>query len=280
MASKGADPARAFDDIVGFTPPAIEDVNALTVEAFQTRGGRIGSGLGGVIEALWGFSVNKLLRASNSPVELGWISGHEYNDFSVIERDADWDPDSKQGELFRVEVKSMVKSADESKAHFDRLDRELSPADMLCVFLWDWVAVPDAPKRMYPKIIDSFSGRAGEIALLRDNLHVARGGSFVQSGNCPDRCKGACRHVGEPLNAAGIRERKSGPESARGGKVSFAANFGGLKRMLGVRGSAATKVLRDCTRRESDAAKYVEFIYRNFDKKLPVVFGDLLEGAG
>src|SRR6185437_7356541 len=111
---------QAFQEILRATPAAIEDVNALTMQAFQTRGGRIGSGLGGVIEALWGFYVNKWLINSTMAVEMAWMSGHEYNDFAAIIRDVDWHPDTREGELLRVEVKSMVRSADESKAHFDR----------------------------------------------------------------------------------------------------------------------------------------------------------------
>jgi hypothetical protein len=73
---------QVFQEILNYTPAAIEDVNALTIQAFQTRGGRIGSGLGGVIEALWGFYVNKRLTEANYGAEFAWISGHEYNDFA------------------------------------------------------------------------------------------------------------------------------------------------------------------------------------------------------
>jgi hypothetical protein len=256
---------QVFQEILNYTPAAIEDVNALTIQAFQTRGGRIGSGLGGVIEALWGFYVNKRLTEANYGAEFAWISGHEYNDFAAILRDTDWEPSTGAGELLRVEVKSMVRAADESKAHFDRLKKELTPTDILAVFLWNWVGVSGTSKRSYPKIIDAFVGRAAEVAELRDALHIARGGSFVESKSCPDGCKVIpCTHDGEPLNASGVRERKSGPEKTRRGKVSFAANFGGLKRMIGTRGAAAKAVFTEYSKKGNDASKYIAFIVRNF----------------
>jgi len=264
----GPTPEEAFEEILSLTPAAIEDVNALTIQAFQTRGGRIGSGLGGVIEALWGFYVNKRLTDSNYAVELAWISGHEYNDFACLIRDADWDPETKIGELLRVEVKSMVTAADESKAHFDRLQKELTPTDILAVFLWNWEPVEEGARRSYPKVTSYFVGRASQVAQLRDELHVARGGSFVESAKCPDGCKVIpCSHEGEPLNAKNIRERLSGPENSRGRKASYAANFGGLVRMLGVRGTSATEILKKFLGRDDDARKYIQFISKNFAKK-------------
>jgi hypothetical protein len=255
----------AYREILRVTPTAIDDVNAFTSQAFQTRGGRIGSGLGGVIESLWGFYANKRLLAEVIPVELAWIANHEYNDFAAIIRDYDWHPDIAGGELLRVEVKSTVRSADEPKAHFDRLRKELQATDILAVFVWDWVSVSETSKRSYPKILDFFVGNALEVGELRDALHLARGGSFVTSDSCPDRCVARpCQHEGEPLNKAKIRERKTGPMASRGDKVSFMANYGGLKRMLGLRGDEATAVYASFKNAGSDASKYIQFYERNF----------------
>lgn len=266
---KKATPEEAFREILRVSPAAIDDVNALTVVAFQTRGGRIGSGLGGVIEALWGFYVNKHLLDSAYGIELAWISGHEYNDFACLTRDVEWEPDTKAGELLRIEVKSMVKAADESKAHFDRLKKELTPTDILAVFLWDWVPADESSRRNYPKITASFVGRATSVAELRDQLHIARGGSFVNSAQCPDGCQvQPCSHEGEPLNAKGIRERLSGPERARGqGKASYAANFGGLVRMLGARTEEAQTVLKKYFATTGDENLYIRFVETNFGKR-------------
>lgn len=244
-------------------------LNEFASQAFRTRGGRIGSGMGGVIEALWGFLLNQILyEVPDCDMELAWMYGHEYNDFACIRRGTDWDPVTGKGELLRVETKSMVASADESKAHFDRLQKELTKTDLLTVFLWDWVPVPSDDQkqtRVSPKILDHFIGPATEIAKLRDQLHVARGGSFIQSGKCPDKCAvKPCTHVGEPVNASGKRERLSGPASARVSQsVSYAANFGGLVRMLKCSSSNARVVFRKLCR-ESDAAwSYIRFIFRN-----------------
>ena len=73
----------AADKIIAATHAAVDEVNAFTAEVFHTRGGRIGSGMGGVIEALWGFHLNSILKRDKGiEYELGWIYGHEYNDFA------------------------------------------------------------------------------------------------------------------------------------------------------------------------------------------------------
>ena len=54
---------------------AVENLNRLAGEVLQTRGGRQGSGLGSLLEALWGFMVNKEL-ANEHPktlIDLAWI---------------------------------------------------------------------------------------------------------------------------------------------------------------------------------------------------------------
>ena len=224
--------------------------------------------MGSVIEALWGFHLNSILkREKDIPYELGWIYGHEYNDFACILRGQDWNPETKDGELFRVEVKSMVASADESKAHFDRLQHEFAENELLAVFLWDWKVIADQPKNVYPAILDYFVGYALPIAKLRDALHLERGGSFIQKGNCPDGCTiQNCTHIGEPLNASGVRERRSGPDSSKGAGVSYAANFGGMLRMLGSRGKNGKDILKNEYASDPTKARFIDFMARKFPR--------------
>jgi hypothetical protein len=258
----------ASDRIITTTHVTVDAVNAFTEQVFHTRGGRIGSGMGSVIEALWGFHLNGILKKEQDiSYELGWIYGHEYNDFACILREEDWNPDTKEGELFRVEVKSMVASADEPKAHFDRLQHEFAENELLAVFLWDWKSINDQPKNVYPAILDYFVGYALPIAQLRDVLHLERGGSFIQKGNCPDGCAiHNCTHLGEPLNALGIRERRSGPESSKGKSVSYAANFGGMLRMLGSRGKNGKDILKKEYDSDPTKARFIDFMARNFPR--------------
>lgn len=258
----------AADTIITSTHVAVDAVNAFTEQVFHTRGGRIGSGMGSVIEALWGFHLNATLKKDKDILyELGWIYGHEYNDFACVLREEDWNPETKDGELFRVEVKSMVASADESKAHFDRLQHEFAENELLAVFLWDWKAVKDQPKNVYPAILDYFVGYALPIAQLRDSLHLERGGTFIQKGNCPDGCAAQnCTHIGEPLNASGVRERRSGPESSKGPSVSYAANFGGMLRMLGSRGKNGKDILKNEYSSDPTKSRFIDFMARNFPR--------------
>ena len=258
----------AAEKIITCTHSAIDAVNDFTREVFVTRGGRIGSGMGSVVEALWGFHLNRILKAEKDVAyELGWIYGHEYNDFACILADEDWNPEIKQGELFRIEVKSMVASADESKAHFDRLQHEFAENELLAVFLWDWIQAEKQSKNVYPAILDYFVGSALPIAELRDLLHVERGGTFVRKAHCPDKCSGSrCIHVGEPLNASRVRERRTGPIAAKGAGVSYAANFGGLLRMLGSRGNQGKEILKNEYKANVTKARFIDFMARNFPR--------------
>lgn len=255
-------PTDAENLIHRLTGTAISQANALTKRTFRTRGGRVGSGMGLLLEALWGYCMNEQLDQQQAGIEIGWIATHEYNDFACMERDADWDASTKAGEVLRVEIKSMVASAAESKAHFDKIVAELGAHDLLVVLLWDWEKLDDL--RLYPAVRDCFVGNAIEVAMLRDELHEARGGTFVQAGACPDGClPTACTHIGEPLNASGKRERLSGPKAAKPAGVTHAANFGGLVRMLKTNSDSAATVFRR-TRKSADSAHdYINFIHRN-----------------
>lgn len=260
--------SRAAQAIISNTPAAICRLNEFAQTTFLTRGGRIGSGMGAVIEALWGFYLNgELARDPKSDCEMAWMYGHEYNDFACLIKNAGWEPDTREGELLRVEVKSMVATADESKAHFDRLQSELQAHELLAVFLWNWVDVPSKPQNVAPAIADHFIGAAQPIAHLRDLLHEIRGGSFVVPGSCPDGCAPReCAHVGEPLNSSGVRERRTGPESAKGPSVAYAANFGGLLRMLGTRNEEGRTALRSLKENDATVARFVDFMARNFPR--------------
>ncbi|HQR70348.1 MAG TPA: hypothetical protein PLE54_07075 [Burkholderiaceae bacterium] len=260
-------PKDAAEALIRLTPHACDQINHFARETLTVRGGRIGSGMGTLLEALWGYYVNRQFDADKSgkwPYEIAWLADHEYNDFAVVQRDSEWDPARRVGELLRVEAKSMNNQADESKGHFDELEQNLGQWDVLLVLVWRWEQL--AKGRSSPQIVDHFVGSAIPLARLRDALHEARGGTFVDRNKCPDGCAPAsCLHHGEPLNASGKRERLSGPESLRpSAKVSFAANFGGMVRMLKTNSPAARSALRQFRRNDETAHRYVSFIHRNF----------------
>lgn len=244
-----------------------DKINEFSRIILRTRGGRIGSGMGTLLEALWGYYINQLLSSNatdSDTCELAWLYGHEYNDFACVQRGEEWDPDRRMGELLRIEVKSMNTEADESKAHFSELVNDLAPNDLLLILVWNWFALDEY--HVCPHIVDFFIDYARDVAALRDSLHVARGGTFVNRTSCPDGCSiETCRHHGEPLNAEGKRERASGPETARvSQKVSYAANFGGLVRMLKTNSESARIEFRRI-RADSDVAhRYISFIHRNY----------------
>lgn len=257
-------PNDAVRILIDSTPKARELINAFSKSVLSIRGGRVGSGMGTLLEALWGFYMNEVLKEAGVPVEIGWLSDQEYNDFACIVRDAPWKPTTREGELLRIEAKSMNSSADESKRHFDELQRNLGKSDLLLVLVWAWE--PLDAVRVFARIQDSYIGLAINIANLRDALHVARGGTFVTDKQCPDGCRPLpCRHAGEPLNANGKRERLSGPNSRRvSNSVSYAANFGGLVRMMKTNSEAARDVFRRLRAEDEAAHDYISFLHRNF----------------
>lgn len=266
-------PAQASATIQRIAPAVRTRLNDLASRYLQTRGGRAGSGLGSLLEAMWGFCVNAELLEQQADYELAWFPDHAYDDFACVESNLPWNPDTKQGELLRVEAKSMFMGADESKGHFNVLVDELGTHGLLVVLLWRWELVdPRTPHgRVAPKVVDDFVGPALPIAHLRDALHRARGGTFVEAGRCPCGVTPTCAHVGEPLNARGSRERRQGPKEARptGDRESqIGANFGGLLRMLGVRGAEAQLLLRDLRASDPVMDRYVNFIARHFPSRV------------
>jgi len=225
--------------------------------------------MGSLLEALWGFHTNQVLSKvdpESYAYELGWFSDHGYNDFACVLKDSDWDSDTRTGELLRIEAKSMNVLADESKGHFDELIENLGEDDLLLILIWTWKPVDTAiSQQVYPYILDHFIGKARSIASLRDALHLARGGSFVDAESCPDSCEPlVCPHHGEPLNAAGTRERLLGPNSCRAANVSYAANFGGLVRMIKTDSDPARREFRRFRANDDDAHAYISFIHRNY----------------
>ena len=223
--------------------------------------------MGSLLEALWVYFMNRTLHNEGgraADCEIGWLEDNQPNDFACVLRDAAWKSATREGELFRIEAKSMNASVDESKAHFTELVREMSEHDQLRLLIWKWTAVDEW--RSYPEVTDYLLCPALPVAELRDILHIARGGSFVEGGKCSDRCaENPCTHTGEPLNAAGKRERKGGPDATRPSeKVGFANNFGGLVRMLKTDNESARKVFREARAGNSIAHEYISFIHCNF----------------
>ncbi|WP_144656897.1 hypothetical protein [Bacillus tropicus] len=255
---------NTVDKIKEIQADAILAINNFCKEKIITRGGRVGSGMGTLLEALWGFNMNQiLLKYPEFNCEIAWFPDNEYNDFACIERDATWDPTSQRGELFRIEIKSMNRLADESKGHFDQIQQNLGKHDLLVVLVWSWKS--DDGIRFSPYIDDFYINNAIDIAQLRDTLHIARGGTFVDGFNCPDRCSDTpCKHHGEALNANGKRERLSGPITTKPPGSSHASNFGGLVRMLKTSNDNMRKVFRDIRSKDLAAHDYISFIHRNF----------------
>lgn len=254
-----------YSEISRISEEACQRMNRFSSEVLKTRGGRIGSGMGALLEALWGYMMNQIILEENVlDCEIAWFPDNQYNDFSCIKRDQTWNPNSRESEYFRIEVKSMNIGADESKAHFAALEKEIEANDAILILVWEWRQIDDV--HYSPIVIDSFFDRAWGVAELRDALHIARGGSFVSRNSCPDGCNpDNCTHDGEPLNASGKRERLSGPESTRPSmKVVYAANFGGLVRMIKTDNANARAVLRSIRRSNDVADHYISFLHRNF----------------
>jgi hypothetical protein len=260
-------PANAVTLVQSEARKALGHLNNFSCEAFRTRGGRLGSGMGSLLEALWVYFMNRTLQNEGgvaADCEIGWLEDNQPNDFACVLRDAKWKSTTREGELFRIEAKSMNASVDESKAHFTELVREISAHDQLLLLIWKWTEVDYW--RSCPLVTDYLLCPARPVAELRDILHIARRGSFVEGGMCPDRCaENPCAHTGEPLNAAGKRERKGGPDATRPSeKVGFANNFGGLVRMLKTDNESARNVFRTARFANPVAHEYISFIHRNF----------------
>lgn len=254
----------SFKFIRSVIPDACNRMNTFSSKILRTRGGRIGSGMGALLEALWGYMMNQILIEFQSGYEIAWFPDNQYNDFACLLKNTEWNIRTRSGEMFRIEAKSMNIEADESKAHFDVIKKELEDYDSLLILVWEWKPID----QFYysPTVRDFFFDRSIPITQLRDELHLARNGSFVNKNHCPDFCLPAnCSHEGEPLNASGKRERISGPEATRPSpRVSYAANFGGLVRMLKTDNDRARAVFRRVRKMSPTAHSYISFIFRNY----------------
>jgi hypothetical protein len=252
------------NEIIGHSKNACNRINTFSLEVLKTRGGRIGSGMGLLLEALWGYHMN--IELKDHPIEIAWFPDHQYNDFVCLKKGETWDINNRKGEVCRLEVKSMNSGAEESKAHFDVLKSDIQSNDLLLVLTWEWRLIDTY--NFSPFITDYFIGYAHEVIDLRDALHITRGGLFTSNNNCPENCEcleGECRYEGEPLNAALRRERLSGPPSTQpSDKVSYAANFGGLLRMIKTSGEESRLKLREIRKNSSIAHDYISFIHRNY----------------
>lgn len=258
--------SQAQAEVIAATPIACQEINKFSEKVLKTRGGRMGSGMGVLLEALWAYYVDQgrpAREVGNEGWEVGWLPDHEYNDFACVQCDMPWEPGSRTGEFFRIEAKSMNKDADESKGHFDELQKTLADLDLLLVLIWSWKPIDRG--RVSPIIVDQYIGAARPIAVLRDKLHIARGGTFVDKNKCPDGCPpDKCTHDGEPLNASGNRERSSGPNNSKPKGSSFGANFGGLMRMLKTSSADARKVFIEARATDDAAHAFISFMHRNF----------------
>lgn len=259
-------PATAERILQADAQRVIDEINTFTSETFKTRGGRLGSGMGSLIEAMWVYYMNRVLQNEGGEAqlcEIAWLQDHEPADFACLTRGAEWEPASRLGELFRIEAKSMNIGVEEAKGHFTNLRGETRPHDQLLVLVWSWRTI--ANQYFWPRIHDYFLGPAVPVIALRDALHLQRGGTFVESQQCPDGCAPAnCTHAGEPLNAAGKRERRSGPKSCKPANVDYAANFGGLIRMLKTDNDSAREKFRELRRADATAHRYISFIHKHY----------------
>jgi hypothetical protein len=138
-------PETAAVVLRNISPKAIAGINEFAIKTLITRGGRIGSGMGTLFEALWGYNANIQLTAlaMKHPCEIGWMADHGYNDFACVQQGVPWNPETREGELLRIEVKSMNYGADESKAHFDEIVEDMRDEDLLLVLVWSWAPVDE-----------------------------------------------------------------------------------------------------------------------------------------
>ena len=144
-------PEQAAAAIKATVKTVTEETNKLTKRVFRTRGGRLGSGMGLLLEGLWGYETSVHLAVHG--LEIAWIADHQYNDFVAVELDADWDPSTGEGELLGIEAKSMNLGADESKAHFDVPIDHIRRDDLLVVITWRWAADGN---RVWPQVQEVF----------------------------------------------------------------------------------------------------------------------------
>jgi hypothetical protein len=217
-------------------PLVIEKLNKFFSETFLVDSTEINYGhstrFGILFEAMWGYYMKEELKTLGYMVK--WICRNQYNDFYISDLLGNF--------ICNIEVKTLCLDSDESKSHFDALESELLSTDLLFVSAWKWDVIGDYMK---PKVTNSKFFISKEIAAMRDDLHILRGGSFIN---------------GEPINASGYRERLSGPDENKPNKVTHMANFGGLVRMLGTKSKESKTKLTEYYNMGGGCREYIDFV--------------------
>jgi len=217
-------------------PIVIKKLNTFFSETFLVDSTEINYGhstrFGILFEAMWGYYMKRELEVLGYMVK--WICKNQYNDFYIT------DPLGKF--ICNIEVKTLCLDSDESKSHFDALQSELLDTDLLFVSAWKWDVHDDLMK---PNITKSKFFVSKEIAIMRDELHILRGGDFINE---------------EPINASGYRERLSGPDKNKPSRITHMANFGGLVRMLGTKSRNSKVKLQDYHDNGGTCKEYIDFV--------------------
>jgi hypothetical protein len=217
-------------------PIVIEKLNKFFSETFLVDSSEINYGhstrFGILFEAMWGYYMKGELEVLGYMVK--WICRNQYNDFYISDLLGNF--------ICNIEVKTLCLDSDESKSHFDAIQSELLDTDLLFVSAWKWDVHDDLMK---PKITESKFFVSKEIAIMRDELHILRGGDFVNE---------------EPINASGYRERLSGPDENKPPKVTHMANFGGLVRMLGTKSKTSKMKLQEYHDKGGTCKEYIDFV--------------------
>src|SRR5438105_5775950 len=91
-------PLEVQAEVIAATPIACEEINRFSAKVFKTRGGRMGAGMGVLLEAPWAYYVDQGRPAravGNEGWEIGWLPDNEYNDFACIQCELPWDPETQ-----------------------------------------------------------------------------------------------------------------------------------------------------------------------------------------
>ena len=100
------DEIYVYEQVSRLSNIACQRMNEFSSRILKTRGGRIGSGMGALLEALWGYMMNQIILEENElDCEIAWFPDNQYNDFSCIKRHTVWDATTRAGEYFRIEAK-------------------------------------------------------------------------------------------------------------------------------------------------------------------------------
>ena len=63
-----------YSEIAQMSARACQKMNEFSSEILRTRGGRIGSGMGALLEALWGYMMNQIiLEETDLDCEIAWF---------------------------------------------------------------------------------------------------------------------------------------------------------------------------------------------------------------